>query len=331
MKKNEIRYNPFWGRSVVIASNRQSRPWSGELSELEGEKLLPYDPDCYLCPGNKRAGGKVNPDYTDTWSFANDFPSLDFSIQSKVSTETPYMSMPANGICEVLIYSPDHSKSLSTMDVSNIVKVTDMWQETYSRLESHSEIDYVLIFENRGMIMGNSQPHPHGQVYAYTEIPDLIARHQIFEFQKTEECFVCKTNEFEKKGVKRIVSSNDSFLAFVPFAATLPYEVIITPVKHYRDITELSTKDKRSLAQILKQVLTGLDNLFNIPFHYTLAIVQSPTDGNDYDYHFQIHIVSLLRGPGIRKHIVGADMFGYSINPSDPDVCAEEIRKAVGK
>ncbi len=331
----ETRYSPFWGRAVNISAERDTRPWRGEVQELSEEEEKAYEPDCYLCPGNKRAGNKVNPNYKGTWSFLNDFPTLKPDTYEANFQGGSYSVRPSRGICEVIVYSPDHSKRLSTMEIAEIRSVVDKWAETYERLGSKSEIRYVLIFENRGSIMGNSQPHPHGQVYAFSEIPDLMIKQQIREFkqyrERTGNCFVCDANVFETDDGRRIIADNKSFVAYVPYAAMLPYDTAVVPLAHIAHIAELDESGRNDLSFILKETLCGLDNLFGIPYHYSMALIQAPSDGKDYGYHMQIHITSLLRGPGIRKHIVGADIYGMIINPTDPNHTAAEIKHAMGK
>ena len=331
----ETRYSPFWGKSVNISDERSTRPWKGETQKLTDEDNKLYEPDCYLCPGNMRTGNNINPDYKGTWSFQNDFPTLKLNAYEADLQFGPYSVRPSKGICEVIVYNPNHSKRLSTMEITDIRSVVDKWVETYERLGAKNEIKYVLIFENRGSIMGCSQPHPHGQVYAFTEIPDLMIKPQIYEFnryrEKTGNCFVCEANKFENDDKRRIVAVNKSFVAYVPFAAMLPYDIAIVPLNHIAHITELNDLERSDLALILKDTLSGLDNLFNIPYHYSLALIQAPTDGIDYGYHMQIHITSLLMGRGIRKYVVGADIYGMIINPVDPDLSAAKIKHAMRK
>ncbi len=329
----EIRYNPFWGRSVIIASDRENRPWEGEVDTISPEEKTDYDPECYLCPGNRRANGDINPDYKGVWSFENDFPSLTMDADLNEEISGYGRVRPARGINEVLIYSPHHSKRLSTMNPLEVRPVIEAWINTYRRLGAVSEIEYVLIFENRGSVMGNSQLHPHGQVFAYTEIPDLIVKPQLIEFNKHREsnggCFVCDILEKEINLQSRILSSNSGFTAFIPYAAMLPFDVIISPLRHIGSIEELDHNEINSLSEILCQVLSGLDRLYGSPYHYSMAMIQAPTDGVDYGFHMQLHITSLLRDAGIRKHLVGADIFGMIINSVDPDRAAEVLREKI--
>lgn len=332
--KHEERFNPFCGRWVNIAAHQGSRPWQGETQAMEVATQVKYDPDCYLCPGNVRAKGNVNPHYTGVWTFENDFPTMALNTYEIKEELKPYKARTSKGICEVINYSPDHSRRMATMEIDTIIKIVYEWAAIYKRLGEKEEIKYPLIFENRGSIMGNSQPHPHGQVYAYGEIPDLIIKPQLEMFRTYREktkgrCFVCDANDVELDDGRRILAGGRHVIAFVPYAAQFPYDVMIVPRDHVSSLLELNTAARKDLAETLKAILVGLDNLFGMPYHYTLALIQAPTDGVDYGFHMQVHITSLLRGPGLRKHVVGADIFGRIINPSDPNETAEEIRHAM--
>jgi UDP-glucose 4-epimerase len=329
----EERYNPFWGRWVNIAAHRRSRPWSGETQTLEAAAVPSHDPDCYLCPGNTRVSGETNPAYESVWSFPNDFPTLTETAYDIAHEDGPYRARTSRGLCEVVNYSPNHSQRLSALDADAVVALVDAWADIYARVGARDDIAYPLIFENRGTIMGNSQPHPHGQVYAYSTVPDLIVAPQIAEFAEYRAradgaCFVCDAVQAELNDGRRILTSNERVTAFVPYAAQYPYDIIVTPARHVPSLLGLDRAERRALALALLHALKGLDGLFDAPYHYSLALVQAPTDGVDYGYHMQAHITSLLRGPGLRKHVVGADIFGRIVNPSDPDVAAEEIRWA---
>ena len=330
----EERFNPFWNRWVNVAAHRGNRPWRGETQAMERSDDVAHEPGCYLCAGNTRVTGDVNPQYEGVWTFANDFSSLVLDAYETKEQMGPYASRTSRGVCEVVVYGPNHSERLSCMSADEIANVVDAWADIYTRLGQNDEIVYPLIFENRGTVMGNSQPHPHGQVYAYGEIPDLIVKPQLAMFAKHYEtqssCFVCDANAVEVADGRRILADQRHTLAYVPFAAQFPYDVVIVPKRHVACLPELKTEERRDLAKMLQRVLVGLDCLFDAPYHYTLAVLQTPTNGVDYGYHTQIHITSLLRGPGLRKHVVGADIFGNLINPSDPDMTAEELRHAMG-
>ena len=328
----EERFNPFWNRWVNVAAHRGNRPWRGETQAMEIAGDVSYESECYLCPGNLRAKGEVNPHYNGVWCFSNDFPTLGESYETHDQIG-PYASRSSHGVCEVIVYGPHHSQRLSTMSVDAIFDVVNAWADIYERLGKREDIVYPLIFENRGTIMGNSQPHPHGQVYAYGEIPDLIVKPQLEMFasyyKNVGKCFVCDANQAEINDGRRVLIHEANMVAYVPYAAQFPHDVVIVPKNHVASLLDLTVPMRWELAKTLKKTLVGLDHLFRAPYHYTLSLLQAPTDGKDYGYHMQIHITSLLRGPGLRKHVVGADIFGNLINPSDPDVTAEELRHAM--
>jgi UDPglucose--hexose-1-phosphate uridylyltransferase len=331
----EERFNPFWCRWVNIASHRRSRPWRGETQVLPAREGPAYDPDCTLCPGNRRASGETNPEYTGVWAFVNDFPTLAPDSYEIREASGPYAARTSRGVCEVINYSENHSQRLSTLSPDGVAEVVEAWTRIYERLGSQEGIGYVLIFGNRGEIMGNSQLHPHGQVYAYGGVPDLMIEAQVQRFRQSREreeaCFVCGANRVETDDGRRLVASNDAFVAYVPFAAQFPYDVMIVPRAHAGSLLELDPPARRDFAEILRRALAGMDRLFDVAYHYSMALIQAPTDGEDCGFHMQIHITSLLRGPGLRKHVVGADIFGRIINPSDPNHSAAEIRRAIGQ
>ena len=327
---HEERYNPFIGGWVTMSAGRGGRPWSGGVEDRTTESGPAYDAECYLCPGNARAKGDVNPSYDATFVFENDFPSLRARgdlPDVDVNDPWPYGTRPAVGRCEVVVYSPDHSKRMATMTPAEIGSIVDCWADTYVRLGVDDGIAYVLIFENRGAVMGNSQLHPHGQVYAYSSMPDRVITGQIKRFGEGD--FVASVLDFEEEDGRRIVWSDDHFTAFVPYAAVMPYDIVIASRRSVASIDACNTDERDSLSRALSDLLGGLDRLFDTPYHYTLALLQAPTDGSCPSFHFQVHLTSLLRGPGIRKHVVGSDIFGRSINPSDPTVSAAEIRQAL--
>jgi UDP-glucose 4-epimerase len=332
----EERYNPFWGRWINIAAHRASRPWHGEQHAMDSAGDAVYEPTCYLCPGNVRTSGERNPRYDGVWQFPNDFPSLMSDAYETDERMGPYAARTSRGDCEVIVYGPDHVKRLSTMSADEVCAVVDAWTETYRRLGDRADIDYVLIFENRGTVMGNSQPHPHAQVYAYGEIPDLMVVPQIasaerYRAEKDGACFVCDANQSEIEDGRRLLVRNASFVGYVPFAAQFPYDVVVAPVDHAASLLDLTPAGRADLATVLRELLAGLDELFGAPYHYSLALIQAPTDKVGRPFHMQVHITSLLRGAGLRKHVVGADIFGRIINPSDPNHTAAEIRYAIDR
>ena len=326
----EERYNPFWGRWITFSSSRGSRPWEGDIESRDSATTGPvHDATCYLCPENERTSGEINPKYEHTFVFPNDFPSMAEGAYSPVSPRGPYQARASAGFCEVIVYSPNHSHRMSTMSVEELGKVVDTWIEVYDRLGNQPGIEYVMIFENRGAVMGNSQLHPHGQAYAYGSVPDLMMREQLKAFESGN--FVAEVLTSEQEDGRRIIHEDDSFIAFVPYSAWLPYDVVLLPRRPLRSLSEATASERADLATALKRILSGLDQLFGSPYQYSLALIQAATNKSDQVFHTQIHISSLLRGPDLRKHIVGADIFGRSVNPSDPNISAAEIRAAIAR
>lgn len=326
----EERFNPFWQRWITFASGRGARPWEGDIESRDGEDAGPaYDEKCYLCPGNTRTSGAVNPDYPNTFVFPNDFPSMRADAYDPVKPGVGYDARASTGVCEVIVYGRHHSQRLSTMSVGSIRHVIEAWIEVYGRLGESPDIAYVMIFENRGAVMGNSQLHPHGQAYAYGSIPDLMVQGQMGAFEASN--FVSAAVAAEREDGRRVLLENQGFCAFVPFAAWMPYDICIAPSRPIRSLSETTADERDDLARMLQKVLGGLDHLFGQPYQYSMALIQAPTDGGDGPFHAQIHITSLLRGPDIRKHVVGTDIFGRSVNPSDPNVSAAEIRRAISR
>ena len=243
----EQRYSPYWGKWINVVSSRSLRPWSGEEEKIRDEEKRSYNVNCYLCPGNKRVSGRKNPKYKDVFVFENDFPTFMLNSPFTKASEEPYRTRDANGICEVLVYSPKHNDRFAKMPEQKISKIINLWIDTYERLGKRKDINYVLIFENRGEVMGNSQLHPHGQVYASSCVPDLIVSHQLKEFasyrKRTGRCFVCDSLKAEKKDRRRILAENRSFIAFIPFAPTVPYETMIIPKRHLKNISVLKKEE----------------------------------------------------------------------------------------
>jgi UDP-glucose 4-epimerase len=270
----EERYNPFWRRWITFAAARGARPWDGHIEVAdEAQAASAYDASCYLCPGNTRTSGQVNPKYSGTFVFPNDFPSMMSETHDPTPEGGSYRTRPSTGICEVIVYNPNHSQRMATMSTEDIRGIVESWVEVYDRLGSQQGIEYVLIFENRGDIMGNSQLHPHGQAYAYGSIPDLMVSGQLESFADGD--FVAEALASELDDGRRIVYEDDSFCAFVPFAAWLPYDVILAPRRRLSSLSDATLSEKDDLAVALKQILSGLDSLFGSPYQYSLASERS--------------------------------------------------------
>ena len=285
---------------------------------------LTYDPNCYLCPGNERAGGAKNPDYTSTYCFQNDFAAL-LVVPEETSKEGLLEAESESGICKVICYHPNHSLTLPLMEERDIEKVITLWQKEYTDLGSDPNIKHVQIFENKGAIMGCSNPHPHGQIWAQRSIPQEVQKkavHQKRYWDKNKKSLLGDYLQQELDAKERIVLENKSFVALVPYWAVWPFEAMIIPKRRITSILDLTEKEVSDYASILKALTTRYDNLFETSFPYSAGIHQSPTDGKDNN-HWHMHMSfypPLLRSAEVKKFMVGYEMFA---NPQR-DITAEQ-------
>ena len=309
------RFNPLLGEWVLVSPHRNQRPWQGLVEEAGGDALPEYDPSCYLCPGNNRANGDQNPDYTGTFVFNNDYPAL--LLEAPPHSETPDHDLlraePETGRCRVVCYSPRHDLSLARLDVPAMAGVVDAWCDEYLELGKGPDIGYVQIFENRGALMGCSNPHPHGQIWANKTVPDIPRReglHLADHLEKKGRCLLCRYLELELSRGERVVLENDSFVALVPYWAVWPYEVMILPREHLGSITDMSGRQRQDLAEVMIRQAVRYDNLFLTPFPYSMGIHQKPTDTAQHpEWHFHLHFYPpLLRSSTVRKFMVGYEL-----------------------
>jgi UDPglucose--hexose-1-phosphate uridylyltransferase len=321
---SELRFNPLLGEWVATATHRQERTF------------LPPPDFCPLCP--TKTGGfptEVPEDDYDIVAFENRFPSL------KKEPETPaiegtelYPVRPSQGICEVILYSPNHKTTLANEPVEQIYKLVMVWRHRFQELDALDFVEYVFIFENKGEAVGVTLHHPHGQIYAYPFVPPLIKK----ELEQTRKyksekgnCLLCDVLDAEKRFEKRIVAENASFVAVIPFYARYPYETHILPKRHLQAFTDFSERETRDLAEILKQILSAFDALFNVSFPYIMAIHQRPSDGGNYDfYHFHIEFYPPMRTAAKLKFLAGSEAgAGMFINDTLPETKASELRNLV--
>jgi len=327
------RYNPLIDEWVLVSPHRAKRPWQGQVEELQREKKPEFDPDCYLCPGNTRAGNLQNPDYTDTFVFTNDFSSLlTDTPQGSIEEDELFIAKSEKGICKVICFSPRHDLTIPEMEVDAIAKVVDLWQEEYKKLGENKDINYVQIFENKGAIMGCSNPHPHGQIWSQSSIPDVPYKedqNQKKYFNKHHKSLLANYLEKEIQKKERIVIENDDFAALCPFWAVWPFETIIISKRHYQNIMQMTDTEKKSFAQIYKGLTMKYDKLFNISFPYSAGIHQSPTDGNENKHwHFHMHFYPpLLRSATIKKFMVGYEMLANAQRDITPETSAKMLRE----
>lgn len=328
------RWNPLRKSWVMVSPHRTERPWQGEVSERTFPSAVHYDPECYLCPGNTRAGGAANPIYETTYAFVNDYAAL---LPDAPTSPTPppasplLMGQAVRGICKVLCFHPDHSLTLARMTRQEIRPVIDGWTGQYEELSALSWIRYVEIFENRGAMMGASNPHPHGQIWATGFLPDeaaLETEAQREHLRATGHCLLCQYAEAERKSGERIVFENDHFLALVPWWAVWPFEVMILSRRHLGALPALSSDERDALADALKRVTTRYDNLFETLFPYTMGLHQSPIDREPHpEWHFHLHFYPpLLRSATVRKFMVGFEMLGMPQRDITPESAAARLR-----
>jgi len=323
------RYNILTGEWILVSPHRTKRPWLGKIEENSKEERPSYDENCYLCPTNTRVGGHKNPDYKKTFVFENDFAALlPDTPKGSINKGGLLKAESESGICRVINFSPDHSLTLAQMDEKSIVGVIETWIEQYVDLGSKEDINHVQIFENKGDIMGNSNPHPHGQIWSQKTVPVENAKkvhQQEVYFNEKGSGLLADYIKIEMEEKERIVFENDFFLVIVPFWAVWPYETMIVPKRMMKDISMMSLSEKEAFAEAIKIITVKYDNLFGISFPYSAGIHQAPTDGGNHEsYHWHMSFYPpLLRSATVKKFMVGYEMFG---NPQR-DITAEYSAK----
>jgi len=331
------RYNPLSGEWVLCSPHRTKRPWQGQVEKPTIDDLPVYDPSCYLCPGNDRAGGLKNPAYPGTFVFVNDFSALlEDAPEESLNEKDIFVASNERGLCKVICFSPRHDMTLARMDQATVRAVVDVWVEQYVELSALENVNYVQIFENRGAMMGCSNPHPHGQVWASSMVPDLPAKEteNLHRFkEKNGCCLLCDYVKMELEKNERIVVQNDSFVSLVPFWATWPYEMMTLPKRHMGSIDEMTSKERDDLADILRQTGVRYDNLFLTSFPYSMGIHQKPSDGSQHDeWHFHLHYYPpLLRSATVKKFMVGFEMLGMAQRDITPESAALKLRECSPK
>jgi UDPglucose--hexose-1-phosphate uridylyltransferase len=332
--KWEMRWNPFLSEWVIIASQTSVRPWSGNVIKNQEDVSPDYDESCYLCPGVTRASGEKNSDYEETFVFDNDFASFAPHAPEVLRDDEFFRAVPAKGQCRVVCFSPKHNVVLAQMNDQEIMGVIKTWLKEFEELSKKEFIKNILIFENKGKVIGVSNPHPHGQIYATGFIPRTILQ-EVFAsakyFKEKKECLFCNYLKSEIKEKCRIVFENDSFVLFVPYFARYSYETQLMPKRHFHMITEMTDKEKVDFADILRKTLCKYDNLFGMVMPNIMMMHNAPVDGDDYSsvYHFHVEFYPPLRSPDKLKYMAGFESGGGNIiNPTDPDFAAEELRKA---
>lgn len=321
---SELRFNPLLGEWLATATHRQDRTF------------LPPAGFCPLCPTLEGGFPTEIPEPAyDIVAFENRFPSLlSKPPEPAIAATELYPVAPSKGVCEVVVYSPDHSTSLAREPVEHILKLVRVWRHRFGELDALDFIKYVFIFENKGEVVGVTLHHPHGQIYAYPFVPPIISREleqSRKHFDATGRCLLCDIREEETRFGGRVVTENESFVAYVPFFARYPFETHVVAKRHLQAFTDMSGVEEADLAVLLKQLLSAFDRIFDMPFPYVMAIHQRPSDGSSYEhYHFHIEFYPPMRTVSKLKYLAGSEIgAGMFINDTLPEVKAQELRKLI--
>ena len=331
------RLNPLTREWTLVSPQRTQRPWLGQVEKTPPENLPAYDPTCYLCPGNGRAGGKTNPPYSSVFVFDNDFPALLPPDAAEAAQEGGtlhshlFTAIPEAGICRVVCFSPRHDLTLPEMPQQEVEHVVRAWSQQTEELESLDFIKYVQVFENKGAVMGCSNPHPHSQIWATSHIPvepgkELTAQEDYLYENST--CLLCDYLAAERRHGERIVAANQHFTALVPFWAVWPFEILLIAHRHTCRLPDLNPAEISGLADILRLVTARYDNLFEISFPYSMGFHQAPSGGREAPgWHLHAHFYPpLLRSATVRKFMVGYEMLAMPQRDLTPETAAERLR-----
>lgn len=326
------RYNPLTGEWVLVSPHRAKRPWLGQVEKTSPENLPAYDPTCYLCPRNERAGGFWNPDYSSTFVFDNDFAALLLDEPIGQASDHPLLaSVSERGLCRVVCFSPRHDLTLPELEQSEVEDVIRAWMKETAELGSKDFIHHVQVFENKGAVMGCSNPHPHSQVWATEHIPNEPAKEldrQLAYFRQNARPLLADYLEEEHRRQERILFSNEHFTALVPYWAVWPFEVMIIAHRNVAHMPDLSAEEVSAMADIMKRVTTRYDNLFEISFPYSMGFHQAPFDHQPHpEWTLHAHFYPpLLRSATVRKFMVGFEMLGMPQRDIMPETAAERLR-----
>jgi UDPglucose--hexose-1-phosphate uridylyltransferase len=329
--------NPLTNEWVLVSPHRALRPWQGQIEKSAAVREPEYDPDCYLCPGNPRAGGVRNPAYRGTFVFDNDFAALKPQVTQErldVQNKGLLVAQGEPGLCRVICFSPRHDLTLSTMRPEDIEEVIRTWVAQFRELGEMAEINHVQIFENRGAMMGASNPHPHCQIWATASIPDAPAKElsaQQGYAASRGACLLCDYLKLEQQQAIRIVHENPGFVSMVPFWAVWPFEVLLCSRRHLAAFSDFIPEEVSHLAQALQGLTSTYNRVFESPFPYSMGFHQSPTDGMQHpEWHFHAHFYPpLLRSATVRKFMVGFEMLGTPQRDITPEIAAERLRALV--
>jgi UDPglucose--hexose-1-phosphate uridylyltransferase len=328
----EKRWHPLREEWVIVAAHRQDRPWSGETFRHTQERAPRYVEDCYLCPGNARVSDKVNPAYPGVFVFDNDHPCVGMDAPSELSPAPGiYRNDPARGIARVVCYTPRHDLTLAELELSEVENVLSAWQAQYIDLSRRAEVDHVLTFENKGEVVGVSNPHPHCQIYATNFVFKTIETEAVASSRYLKETGRALFQDIiatEQREGTRVICENDTAIAFIPYFARYAYEVFVAPKQTHQNLATLSDAEMQGLAAVLSEVLIRFDNLWQMSFPYVMPLHQAPTDGGDYGgFHFHIEFHPPLRKPNLVKYLAGPEIGGGNfLSDTAPEERAAELR-----
>jgi UDPglucose--hexose-1-phosphate uridylyltransferase len=324
------RFNPLTGEWILVSPHRTQRPWQGQKESTGGEDRPQHDPKCYLCPGNERAGGASNPAYTDTFVFRNDYSAL--LPDTPLAGDAPRGLLrcePVQGECRVICFSPRHDLTLPEMEAGQILKVINLWADQVADLGARFR--WVQVFENKGAVMGCSNPHPHGQIWAGNFVPRFPAQEEDAQrdhLQAHGSPLLVDYLKSEEAARTRIVEANAQWVMLVPYWAVWPFELLLIPRRHVLRLPDLNTEERAALAEILKRSLTRYDNLFETSFPYSMGWHGAPTDDGSYD-HWQLHAhfyPPLLRSATVKKFMVGFEMLAEPQRDITAEQAAQRLR-----
>lgn len=326
------RFNPLIREWLIVSPQRLKRPWQGEVEKRVEEEKPTYDPACYLCPGNERAGGKQNPAYDSIFIFDNDYPALlPDTPPAKFEEQNLLLAVSEYGIARVICFSPRHDLTLALMETADLTRVVHAWTEQSRQLGDLPNVGYVQIFENRGAAMGASNNHPHCQIWGQETIPNEPTKELLAQadYLSTHgNCLLCDYTSLEMRDGSRIVCQNSEWLVVVPFWAIWPFETLIISKSHLGSLSDLNSNQQETLADILKRLTTRYDNLFEVSFPYSMGFHQTPTTGELYPaQHLHAHFYPpLLRSATVRKFMVGYEMLGNAQRDITAESSAERLR-----
>ncbi|MCS6828369.1 MAG: UDP-glucose--hexose-1-phosphate uridylyltransferase [Caldilinea sp.] len=327
------RRNALTGEWVLVSPHRTKRPWQGQVEKSAEEARPAYDPNCYLCPGNTRAGGRRNPHYTTTFVFDNDFAALlPDGPRGEVGVGELFQAQAETGVCRVICFSPRHDLTLPEMEPVDVRRVVDVWAEQIEALGARPDINYVLVFENKGAIMGCSNPHPHGQIWANYTVPVEPSKEDMQQrlyFERHGRPLLIDYLAQELEIGERVVLQNRHWVVVVPYWAVWPFETLVLPRRHTLALPELSGDERDALADILKRLTTRYDNLFETSFPYSMGWHGQPTDGQRHA-HWQLHAhfyPPLLRSATVKKFMVGYEMLAMPQRDITAEQAADRLRR----